>query len=105
MSEKRIFTVGYIEYPETTLIYRSIKIDVADYPELKNLSDDEVVKYLKENAWEMNSTDELYLSLAEELQDQDIIREKIPHVGSEIWAEPSSDEDDDNNDDDDDYEY
>lgn len=102
MSEKRIFEVGYIEYPETSLIYRSIKIDVSNYPELEGKTDDEVIKYIGENAWKMKSADEDYNSLAEELSEQDIIREKIPHVGSEIWAEVSN-EDDDSDDEEDDY--
>ena len=85
-----MFTVGYVEYPETTLIYRSIKINVEDYPELKGKSDDEIIDYIKENASEMKPTkDEFYDSLYEELADQDIVREKIPHVDSEIWVEPS----------------
>jgi hypothetical protein len=104
MSEKRMFTVGYVEYPETTLIYRTLKINVEDYPELEGKSDDEIIDYIKENASKMKATDdESYFSLYDELQDQDIVREKIPHVGSEIWAELADDddeEDDDENDDD-----
>ena len=47
MSEKRIFEVGRIEYPETILYYRSVKIDVNDYPELKDMTDDEIISYTK----------------------------------------------------------
>jgi hypothetical protein len=91
MSEKRIFNVGYIEYPNTTLIYDSVEIDASNYPELEGKTDDEVIEYIKENAWEMNPTNpDVYDSLGEELSDQDIIREKIPHVDSEVWAEVSS---------------
>ena len=100
MSEKRIFEVGYMEYPNTTLIYRSIKIDASDYPELEGKSDDEIIDYIKENAYEMKPTDgDVYDSLGEELADQDMIREKIPHVDSEVWAEVSSETDDDSEDD------
>lgn len=104
MSEKRIFEVGYIEYPETSLIYRSIKIDISNYPELEGKTDDEIIDYISENAGEMESTDgDSYDSLFEELSSQDIIREKVPHVGSEIWAEVS-DEDGEEDDEEDDEE-
>ena len=33
----------------------------------------------------MKSVDEDYTSLGEELQQQDIIREKVPHVDYEVW--------------------
>jgi hypothetical protein len=43
----------------------------------------------------MKPTDgDSYDSLGEELADQDIIREKIPHVDSEIWVELYDEEDD-----------
>jgi hypothetical protein len=45
MSEKRIFEVGYIEYPKTSLIYRSLKIDISNYPELQNKGDDDTARY------------------------------------------------------------
>ncbi len=105
MSEKRIFEVGYMEYPQTTLIYRSVKVDISNYPELEGKTDEEIISHIKENAYEMESMEEFYDSLGEELADQDIIREKIPHVDSEIWVEVSSetedgeDEDEDNEDD------
>jgi len=102
MSEKRIFEVGYMEYPNTTLIYRSVKVDISNYPELEGKTDEEIVDYIKENAYEMKPTDgDSYDSLGEELADQDIIREKIPHVDSEIWVE-LYDEGDDSDDEEDD---
>jgi len=97
MSQKRIFKVRYIEYPQTTIIYDALEIDLDIYPELKDKTDQEVIKYIKENAWEMESTDsEIYDSLAEELQDMDIIREKIPHIDSEFDVEVSKNETNDN---------
>jgi len=101
MSEKRIFEVGYMEYPNTTLIYRSIKVDISNYPELEGKTDDEVIDYIKENAYEMEPTDgDSYDSLGEELSDQDIVREKVPHIDSEIWAEVSSETDEESEEDD-----
>ncbi len=108
MSEKRIFEVGYIEYPQITRIYRSIKINVSNYPELEGKSDDEITKYIKENASEMQSAcDGVYDSLDDELSNQPIIREVVPHIGSEIWAvafEGADVESDDSDSEDDDYE-
>jgi hypothetical protein len=105
MSEKRIFNVGYIEYPNTTLIYDSVEIDASNYPELEGKTDKEVIDYIKENAWEMKPTNpDVYDSLGEELSDQDIIREKIPHVDSEVWVEVATNnntEEDEEEDDDD----
>lgn len=93
MSQKRIFKVRYIEYPQTTLIYDALEIDLDFYPELKDKTDQEVIEYIKENAWEMKSTDpEIYDSLVDELQDMDIIREKIPRIDSEIDVEISKNE-------------
>jgi hypothetical protein len=96
MSENKTFEVGYIEYPKTSLYYRSIKINTSDYPELEGKTDDEVIDYIKENAYQMKSNEEYYDSLGEELSDQDIVREKIPHVDSEIWVEVASDSTEDN---------
>jgi hypothetical protein len=101
MSEKRIFEVGYMEYPNTTLIYRSVKVDISNYPELEGKTDDEIIDYIKENAYQMKSMKEFYDSLGEELADQDIVREKVPHVDSEIWAEVSDDSDEDDEDEED----
>ena len=105
MSEKRIFEVGYMEYPNTTLIYRSIKVDISNYPELEGKTDDEVIDYIKENAYEMEPVDgDSYDSLGEELADQDIVREKVPHVDSEIYVEVSNETDEDSEEDDEDDE-
>jgi hypothetical protein len=98
MSEKRIFEVGYVEYPKTSVYYRSVKIDVSNYPELEGKTDQEVIDYIQENAYQMKATEEFYDNLGEELSDQDVVREKIPHVDSEIWVEVSNgdkDEEDD----------
>lgn len=105
MSEKKFIEVGYIEYPNTTLFYRSLKIEISKYPELEGKSEQEILEYVKNNAYQMASTEEYYDSLGEELADQDIVREKIPNVDSEIWAEftdnDSSDDDEDYNEEDD----
>lgn len=101
MSGKRIFEVGYMEYPNTTLVYKSIKVDISNYPELEGKTDDEVIDYIRENAYQMKPTNEFNDSLGEELTERDIIREKISHVDSEIWAEAFDEEDEDSEDEDD----
>ena len=102
MSENKIFEVGYVEYPQTSLYYRSIKINTSDYPELDGKTDSEIIEYIKENSYEMKSNEEYYDSLGEELADQDIIREKIPHVDSEIWVEVANDSTEDDEEEDED---
>ena len=92
MSEKRIFNVGYIEYPKTSLMYEPIKIDISNYPELYGKTDDEIINYIEENAHSMASLDDSYDSLADELREQDLRREKITHVDTEIWVEVSDNE-------------
>jgi hypothetical protein len=104
MSEKRMFKVGYIEYPQSVLIYESLDIDVSNYPELAGMTDDEISDYIKENSSEMKPTNDFYDSLHDELMDQDIVREKIPRVDSEVWAEPTDEEDNNEEDNNDDYE-
>lgn len=88
MSEKRMFKVGYVEYPQSVLIYESLDIDVSNYPELEGMSDDEIMDYIQLNASNMKpSDDEDYSSLYEELRNGDVVREKISRVDSEIFAE------------------
>ena len=88
MSEKRMFKVGYVEYPQSVSIYESLDIDVSQYPELEGMSDDEIMDYIQLNASNMKpSYDEDYSSLYEELRNGDVVREKISRVDSEIFAE------------------
>ena len=90
MSESKIFEVGFTEYPETILFHRPVKIDVKNYPELEGKTEQEIMEYIKSNAYQMEATEEFYDSLGEEIEDQDVVREKIPHVGSDIWVELST---------------
>ena len=74
-------------------------------PEWQGKTDDEVIDYIKGNAYEMEPIDgDSYDSLGEELADQDIVREKVPHIDSEIWAEVSDDSEEDDEDEEDDDE-
>ena len=62
----------------TTYIVREpISIDLDDYPELEGMTNDEIVEYLKESSFEMKAQNEDYDSLSEELEDRDILKDKI----------------------------
>lgn len=63
----------------TTFIVREpITIDLDDYPELEGMSSYDIIDYLEYNASEMKPTNsEWYESLADELSQTDVIREKI----------------------------
>jgi hypothetical protein len=62
----------------TTYIVREpITIDLDDYPELEGMTNDEIVEYLKESSFEMKAQNEDYDSLSEELEDRDILKDKI----------------------------
>lgn len=71
----------------TTYIFKdSIEIETDNYPELNGKSKEEIVEYIEENGWEMKPTNDMYDSLYEQLDDQDIIREKIPSQDSSITS-------------------
>jgi len=52
------------------------------------MTPEEAIDYVESNAWEMASTNpDMYESLAEELNDQDIRRDKITNESQEINAQ------------------
>lgn len=58
-------------------VYDTIEINKEDYPELKDLTDEDTLKYLEENMWEfqLNESDED--DLASEFQyNRDLIKDK-----------------------------
>jgi hypothetical protein len=62
----------------TTYIVREpISIDLDDYPELEGMTNAEIVEYLKENSFEMKPQNEDYDSLSDELEEKDILKDKI----------------------------
>lgn len=62
----------------TTYIVRdAVTIDLDDYPELKGMSNDEIVDYLDGNSCDMKPQDEDYDCLSDELIEKYIIKEKI----------------------------
>jgi hypothetical protein len=92
MSEKetpKTISVFATEGYSTYIVREAIELNVADYPELAGMDRKEIIDYIEENAWEMKPTDEegYYESLAEELTDKDIFREKLNNESQEINAE------------------
>jgi hypothetical protein len=74
----KTISVFVTESYETYLTRESIQINIEDYPELTNMSKEEIIEYISENAWEMKAVNsDIYDSLAEELIEMEIIRDKI----------------------------
>jgi hypothetical protein len=76
------------EYYETSITREPIELNIEDYPELAGMTADEIIDYVESNAWEMKATNsEYYDSLEEELNSQDIRRDKITNETQEINAQ------------------
>ena len=92
MSEKtettqKTIAVFATEYYETSIVREPIELNIEDYPELEGMTAEEAIDYVESNAWEMAATDSDYDSLAEELNSQDIRRDKITNESQEISAQ------------------
>ena len=74
------------EYYETSITREPVELNITDYPELEGMTTEEAIDYVESNAWEMKSTNDNYDSLAEELNDMDIRRDKITNETQEINA-------------------
>ena len=106
----------YIEEVETLVTYKGpIEISEETHPELAGKTEEEVINYIKNNAWDMKpveSDDNGYDSLGEQLQNEEIIKSKyIPEneefdveivYGEKELNEKSNVHDDDDEDDPDD---
>ena len=89
MSEQTPKTIAVFatEYYETSITREPVELNLADYPELEGMSQDEAINYVELNASEMVSTNpDMYESLEEELNDMDIRRDKITNETQEINA-------------------
>jgi hypothetical protein len=84
---QKTIAVFATEYYETSITREPIELNIEDYPELAGMTAEEAIDYVESNAWEMASTDEDYESLAEQLNDQDIRRDKITNESQEINAQ------------------
>ena len=88
MSEQtKTIAVFATEYYETSLTREPIELNIEDYPELEGMTAEEAIDYVESNAWEMAATDSDYDSLADELNSQDIRRDKITNESQEINAQ------------------
>ena len=67
-------TESYITY----VVREPIIIDLDEYPELEDMSNEEIVSYLESSSYDMKSQDvDSYDSLSDELSDKDVIKDKI----------------------------
>ena len=80
--------VRMTESYSTWVVHESMEINVADYPELEGMTDDEMSDYILSNASDMKSSnEEWYDSLYDELLQMDVTREKITGEETEIVVE------------------
>lgn len=90
MSEEttlKTIAVFTTEYYETSIVREPIELNIEDYPELAGMTAEEVIDYVESNAWDMKPINQDYDSLAEELNSQDIHRDKITNESQEINAQ------------------
>ena len=85
---QRTIAVFATEYYETSITRESIELNLEDYPELEGMSPEQAIDYVESNAWEMKPTDDGYDSLAEQLNNMDIRRDKITNETQEIQGYP-----------------
>lgn len=83
---QKTIAVFATEYYETSITREPIELNIEDYPELAGMTTEEAIDYVESNAWDMKATDEDYDSLADELNDQDIRRDKITNECQEVNA-------------------
>jgi hypothetical protein len=84
---QKTIAVFATEYYETSITREPIELNIEDYPELEGMTAEEAIDYVESNAWEMKSTDDDYDSLADQLNNQDIRRDKITNETQEINAQ------------------
>jgi hypothetical protein len=85
--EPRTMTVRICEEQKNWIVRDSIEIEFSEYPELKDLSDEDAQKYIEDNRWDMKapSSCDWADSLGDALEQQDIVREK--DTGTETFIE------------------
>ena len=88
MSEQTQKTIAVFatEYYETSITREPVELNLEDYPELEGMSPEQAIDYVESNAWEMKPTNDGYgyESLAEQLNEMDIRRDKITNETQEI---------------------
>lgn len=90
MSEQTPKTIAVFstEYYETSITREPVELNIADYPELEGMTTQEVIDYVESNAWDMKPTNDEYgyESLAEQLEEMDIRRDKITNESRDVNA-------------------
>ena len=82
----KTISVRMTESYSTFVSHESIELNVEDYPELEGMTEEEIQDYIKSNSDDMKPTnDEYYTSLYDELNQADVVREKITDEDSEIY--------------------
>ena len=62
----------------TWMVREPVELDTDNYPELEGKTEEEIKEYIRENYYEMKPTnEEWYGDLGEELNQQDVRRDKI----------------------------
>lgn len=80
--------VRMTESYSTWVVRESMEINIADYPELEGMTEDEMTDYITSNASDMKSSnEEWYDSLYEELLQMDVTRDKITGEETEVVVE------------------
>jgi hypothetical protein len=84
MSEKRKFIVNATESYCTFIVRGPLTIDVDDYPQLQDKTDEEILEYVEWNSSDIykEGNEEDGYSLWDEMMEQDVVREKI--TGEEV---------------------
>ena len=70
-------SVNVVESNTTYVVRQSIEIDSENYPELVGKTEDEVKEYIRENMWDMDAVNPDYVSLGEELINQDRVSDGV----------------------------
>lgn len=78
--------IRLVEHSSVMNVYDEIELDIDNYPELEGMDEDEILEYINNNSSSMSpiSDDSYSDNLLEDLQEQNIIREKSYNNSSEI---------------------
>jgi hypothetical protein len=90
MENLKLESVEVSVYESYTVYQRRkpLTINIADYPELEGMNEDQIQEYILSTGWTMKPMDtEVYESLLEELSNQDIDWDKIDDEDFNIIVE------------------
>jgi len=89
MEKPKTISFGITESYSVNTTRRNITLNLEDYPQLKDKSEEELKEFLKENFGSLKPTNpsEYLASLYDELMEQEIIVEKNTDETYELWFE------------------